>query len=100
MMTDSDRDHLPKEDRWPVSIVGMHSHVMRALIQKLIEKNVLTAQEAQAVMFTAAERLRGGSDVAEANMEFGASDIAYNLATAIERLSDSFVAPKNNDTYR
>ena len=91
-MVDGNKARLPQAERWPVSIVGMHSHVMRALIQKLIEKNVLTAQEAQAIMFTAAERLRGGSDVADANMEFGASDIAYNLATAVERLGDSFVA--------
>jgi hypothetical protein len=58
--------------------------LQRALLSKLIEKNVLNGEEARAIMFEAADTLRHGGDAAKTE------DVTYYFANLFENVGNDF----------
>jgi hypothetical protein len=51
-------------EEWRASLVGLQLQFQKQMLSVLIDKGLLTGEEARLIMFDLAERLRHGSDLA------------------------------------
>lgn len=91
-MAESDDDNpLSEQEEWNVGLVGMNFHVIKSLLQKLIDVGLFSAEEAQTLMFEAAEAMRDGADKAKVET------VAYYLSKQMEKLGNDLVGQKEED---
>ena len=84
-MTDDDSGPLNEAEEWRTALVGMQMHFYRSILQLLIEKQVVNHNEGRALMYSIAERMRGGGDRA------GAEEVSYLLASMLERIGNDLM---------
>jgi hypothetical protein len=83
-VSDDDDGPLDVNEEWHACLIRAQLHFQRALLSKLIEKNILNGEEARAIMFEAADALRHGGDAAKTE------DVTYYFANLFEKVGNDF----------
>jgi hypothetical protein len=80
------RGQLSEQEEWRVGFVGMQFHLHKALLIALVEKGLFEGDEVRNWMFSAAEAMRAGADLAHTET------VGYFLAEEIEKIGEAVAA--------
>lgn len=79
-------------EEWHASLVGLQLQLQKQMLSMLIDKGLLTGDEARSMMFEVADKLRNGSDLVAREGEAGIQEITYYLADRVEQLGNELAA--------